>query len=358
MRIAIFQTNLRIGGIQRALLSLVKDEMLSMHTIDVYLLSSEIDYCIDSMPSNVTFHLLSNFPKISKIIPFKLARILFASQASDIKGSYDLAIDFDGYSFGTAFYALAVTSSKTAIWVHNDYMMRLRYDGKFRILYWAFKEKYSHFNRIIAVSRGVADAIATLLEPLDSSVMTVPNLVPQAELIELSKPSIDIDIPQDSVNVVCVGRLDSVKNPIASLKVFASAVKSGANLRLYFLGIGKLKKDLKRLSRELGVADRVFFLGAQPNPYPYIAQMDAILFNSQYEGQGIVLREAQVFGLALVFPERLEKYSWGLHGTDNLENALVSLKKKVVSGEGDLLNQYDVISHQHLSRLIQWAEED
>ena len=356
MRIAIFQTNLNIGGIQRALLSLLTDSLMLEHKIDLFLLNDKAEYSVDSLPSNVTVKRLSGFPSVAKVLPFRIARQMFSSCADVISDTYDLAIDFDGYSFGTAYYALAIKAHKTAIWVHSDYAMRLKHDPKFRLLYAAFKEKYRYFDCIVAVSQGVADSITSLLG-IHLSIMLLPNLISKNEINKLSNEPIDIDLPHSSINIICVGRLDAVKNPEGSLREFAAACEQGAELNLFFLGRGPQERYLKKLSEKLGVSDRVFFLGAKSNPYPYMAKMDVLLFNSLYEGQGIVLREAQVLGLGLVFPKRLEKYNGGLHGVESISDSLCELGKKPFIEEHDGFDHYDEATHKYLKSFIDWAEE-
>jgi glycosyltransferase involved in cell wall biosynthesis len=58
--------------------------------------------------------------------------------------------------------------------------------------------------------------------------------------------------------LLCAGRLERVKRPELALRALAA---SGAGVRLRIAGAGPLEAELRRLARDLGVADRVELLG-------------------------------------------------------------------------------------------------
>jgi 1,2-diacylglycerol 3-alpha-glucosyltransferase len=98
---------------------------------------------------------------------------------------------------------------------------------------------------------------------------------------------------------LCVGRLAREKNLELAFAVCAAA---GPRIRLALAGEGPLRRRLERLARELGIAERVRFLGpVAPAAMPdYYASADALLFPSVSETQGLVLVEALAAGLRIV----------------------------------------------------------
>jgi len=56
----------------------------------------------------------------------------------------------------------------------------------------------------------------------------------------------------------------------------------------------------ERLAQELGVADRVHFVGFQKNPYPYIEQATAMVVSSDFEGFSIAILEALALGTPVI----------------------------------------------------------
>lgn len=352
MRIAIFQTNMKTGGIERSLFSLLCSDVFQGHDIDLYLFDKQADYDLESLPNNVTIRYLEKFSKVTRAIPFEMIFTAESITRKDIAGDYDLAIDFDGYSPETACYTLRTKAKRKVIWAHNDYPERAKYDKKFKLMYWAFKSKFAFFDEAVAVSSGVAEALFSSAGVRRDEIRVIPNLVPEQEVLEKAKEGIDFNVDCNKINIVCVGRLDIAKNPEGALVEFASAAQDNPAITLYYLGKGKLKNQLEDKVAELGLDDRVTFLGAKPNPYPYMDQMDALLLNSFYEGQGIVLREGQALGLNLVFPKRLEKYNAGLEGTESVSTSLAGLAKKVLIPGHNYLADYNNDIKSQLSALI------
>jgi glycosyltransferase involved in cell wall biosynthesis len=66
------------------------------------------------------------------------------------------------------------------------------------------------------------------------------------------------------------------------------------NARWYVIGTGSLEWDLRELARTTGVGDKMVFLGALDNPYPYIRKCDVYVQPSRHEGWGLVVQEAML----------------------------------------------------------------
>ena len=107
-----------------------------------------------------------------------------------------------------------------------------------------------------------------------------------------------------------VGRFHYAKNHEFLIKVFAEIVQLireddkgrytliyGLPLRLMLLGEGSLMDDAKRLVHELGMDQRVLFLGNKSNVSDYYQAMDYFCFPSRYEGLPGTVVEAQAAGL-------------------------------------------------------------
>ncbi|WP_324726538.1 glycosyltransferase, partial [Pseudomonas chlororaphis] len=66
------------------------------------------------------------------------------------------------------------------------------------------------------------------------------------------------------------------------------------------LGSGRLEQNLKDLSRELGIADRVLFLGQVTEARRFFRAFDAFALSSDHEPFGMVLLEAMAAGVPLL----------------------------------------------------------
>jgi len=96
---------------------------------------------------------------------------------------------------------------------------------------------------------------------------------------------------------IAAGRLESVKDYPTLLRAFARAPLTA---RLLVLGIGPLEAELAALAAQLGLEQRVRFLGFEPNVERYMQAADGFVLSSRYEGLPMVLLEAGACGVPAV----------------------------------------------------------
>lgn len=94
-----------------------------------------------------------------------------------------------------------------------------------------------------------------------------------------------------------VGRFDYQKNHPYLLEVFAKVCKKRPDAVLLLLGDGGARQAMEERCRELGIAERVKFLGNRKDTERYYQAMDVFLLPSFFEGLPGVLVEAQAAGL-------------------------------------------------------------
>ena len=99
-----------------------------------------------------------------------------------------------------------------------------------------------------------------------------------------------------------VGRLAREKNQGFLLSAFALILKDLPAARLVLVGEGDDRPRLERLTRVLGIGERVRFVGAVPHEAvgDYYRAADLFLFPSTSETQGIVVLEAMAADLPVV----------------------------------------------------------
>jgi glycosyltransferase involved in cell wall biosynthesis len=92
--------------------------------------------------------------------------------------------------------------------------------------------------------------------------------------------------------LLCVGRLIPIKGHIVLLRALADAARELPDVRLDVAGRGPLEPALRALAKELGVADRVRFLGQVSPIQRAIEQAAIVVVPSLGEGFGMVALEA------------------------------------------------------------------
>ena len=152
--------------------------------------------------------------------------------------------------------------------------------------------KYRDADFVAALSAELAEEVATLTP---APVSVVPNGVNVARVRRLAAEPFDHPFLDGAAPVlVSVGRLTRQKG-------FDLAIRALALLpdeRFLIIGAGK-EMELRRLAAEMGVADRVAFLGFQANPFAIMARCDLYVSTSRWEGASNALLEALAVGLPL-----------------------------------------------------------
>ncbi len=110
-------------------------------------------------------------------------------------------------------------------------------------------------------------------------------------------------IPPEALVLVFVGGLCERKDPRLLVRLMPRVLAARPDTYLLLVG-PPLEPDyvaaLRGLVRDLGLGDRVVFVGEVPDAYPYLEAADIMTFGSHLEGFGTVVPEAQAAGLPVV----------------------------------------------------------
>ena len=349
-RIAIFQSDLHVGGIQKSLVNLMSQEMMDNYEVDVYLFDRKVFFDLSEIRPHIRTHYLKPFPYLFRVVPFALImrfmpRFRFASDEP-----YDVAIDFSNYQQDCAFGALTVPAKKRVMWIHNDMEIKYREEWKYRVLWTFFHNKFHRFDEFVAVSDGIIQPFRNKTGLQEAKVTAIPNLINTTEIFEKCEMPIDFEVDPKKVNIASMGHLNHQKGYDIMLDQLKPVCQKRKDLAVYIFGDGKEHAALVEQAKQNGLEDVVHFMGYQSNPYPYLNRLDAFYLESRYEGQGMVLWEAKALGLPLIFPKRLEKYNISLTGTDDIYGTLMHLQK--TETEKDDLHTYNEEIIRRLRRIL------
>lgn len=111
-----------------------------------------------------------------------------------------------------------------------------------------------------------------------------------------------IGVSDERFVIVSVGNCNNVKNHGALLRAIAMLP---SEIRALYLHIGREEEGTPErvLAAELGIEDRVRFLGSQADPLPFLWAADAFAMPSLHEGLGISAIEAVAAGVPLLCAE-------------------------------------------------------
>lgn len=138
----------------------------------------------------------------------------------------------------------------------------------------------------------------------------------------------------EGVLIGCICELAKIKNVDLVVRAIRLLPEK---FRLLLIGSGDEKKALLSLANNLGVGERVLFLGERPEAHRFLPLVDVFAMTSKSEGFCLALTEAAMYGKRIVcadIPGMREKYS------------------------DDEVTYFDVYSEEALVKAILLAEQD
>lgn len=148
---------------------------------------------------------------------------------------------------------------------------------------WMFK------NRPFVVMRNAIDA---------------QKFVYNSEIAKQKKEELGIE---DEFVLGHVGRFNLQKNHEFLINIFNEVCKQKENAVLLLVGTGELEEKIHEKVRNLGLNEKVMFLGVREDIPELMQAMDVFVFPSLFEGLPVTLVEAQAAGLPCVVSETITK---------------------------------------------------
>jgi glycosyltransferase involved in cell wall biosynthesis len=97
---------------------------------------------------------------------------------------------------------------------------------------------------------------------------------------------------KDNKIIVGIGRLTKQKNFSLIISAFNEILKKYPEYILIILGDGEKKSELLKLTKTLGLENKVHLVGFQENVYQYLIKADCFVLSSLWEDPGFVLLES------------------------------------------------------------------
>ena len=150
---------------------------------------------------------------------------------------------------------------------------------------------YPMMSTVVCISKGARDALEKWMPCTYNRTLIIPNG------IESRFEVIPERIEKPILSLLSVGRLHPSKNYSTILQALVGLKREW---EYQIAGDGPLQSDLERLTHELGIAERVRFLGHVPDVAPLLSKADIFLIPSAWEGFGLAAVEAMDAGLPII----------------------------------------------------------
>ena len=296
MKIAILIYSLAGGGAERVvsyLLPYLKSKGIEVHLV---LMNNTISYDI---PKDIPVHFIEKSQgdehgllKLLKLpwLAFKHARLL-----KKLKITHSFALLTRPSYINVLSQYFTKKNYKISISERSYPSMQYGYGNlQSRINNFLIKQLYPKADQLICNSHGNANDLIEKYKINASKITVVHNPINIDSINEIKQDSSIFQ--RDKFNVITVGRMDAGKNQ----ELLINTIVDFPKVHLYILGDGTLRTHLHNIVENLGVHNRVTFLGFDNNPFRYLKEADLFMFGSNHEGFPNVLLEAMACGLPIL----------------------------------------------------------
>ncbi len=172
---------------------------------------------------------------------------------------------------------------------------------KDRVLPLAVRALYGRADKIVGISKGVAEDIRKLSCVPESKVSFIynPVVTQRLKLDYESEEAVNLKDRAEQSIILTSGRLSFEKDYAALVDAFAK-LRALMDAKLVFLGDGPLKAELSAQAENLEIPGDVHFAGHVGNSMRYMKGADLFVMSSLFEGFCNVIVEALYCGLPVV----------------------------------------------------------
>lgn len=321
-KILIVNNNMHIGGVQKALISLlwsIQDQydvtLLLLHKGGEYMkelpprvrvITTRSAYRYLGMTKYDTFRLGEKlgrgfFGAVTRLLGRRCAIALMGLGQKKLKG-YDVAISYLHNSADRVFYGGCndfvlkhTTAMKKIAFLHCDHI-GCGADTRNN------KKQYAKFDAIAACSQGCADRFLQAAPELKTKITVVPNCHRFDDIQEKAAEA-PATLSEGKCNIITVARLGKEKGVERALRVIARIGPLKEKLHYYIIGDGIQKPLLQQIIKEEKLEDTVTLCGKMENPYGYLRAADLLLIPSYSEAAPLVIGEAVSLGTPVLSTE-------------------------------------------------------
>ncbi|EFK09547.1 glycosyltransferase, group 1 family protein [delta proteobacterium NaphS2] len=308
MHIAIFIYNMSGYGAPRRMLTLINEFVNRGHRLDLVFVKKGGPLVAELSASVRCFPLKSRW---ASLFPLRGLRKLKIFLSRNALANYlrrerpDVLLSAASHASLTALAARRSSGTGTPLVLRLSTHLTASHAGAgnvyLKMRYRRACRRYAEADAVIAVSRDIAEDIASNTGLARERITTIYNPAFTGDLID--KLSAPLDHPwfeKGSPPVILgVGRLAARKDFSTLLKAFA-AVRGRRPARLAILGEGGRRKALTALAQSLNIAADVDMPGFVDNPLPWMSRASVFVLSSTAEGLPGVLVEAMAAGCRIV----------------------------------------------------------
>jgi glycosyltransferase involved in cell wall biosynthesis len=319
-KIIFMLIDMNIGGTEKALLNMISEFKEDEYEITILMLEKHGGF-LDYIPDGVHTEYVKGYdrikqalnqpPQVTAVDYFKKGKVIKAFNISlfhliskvtknrsfffkyilknqpVLTKEYDVAVAYAGpMDFISYFVVNKIKARRKIQWIHFD-VTKIGFNDKFA------SKIYDKFDKLFVVSEEAKNKLINKLPSLKEKTDVFLNVVSSDIVLSQSKKDVSFNDDFDGIRILTVGRLTKEKGQDLAIRVMAQLISNSYKIKWYCIGDGNSRIEYEKLVATYDLQDHFIFLGADPNPYPYIAKCDIYVQPSRYEGYCITLIEAR-----------------------------------------------------------------
>lgn len=322
--------SLDAGGIERALISLLKEINYNLYEVTLILEKKEGIF-LNEIPSQVKIieYRISN----SKFITLRKIknRLKIAKMIALNHNKFDFACCYAPYSIPGSILTRYL-SKNNAIWIHSDYY-HLYNKNKDKITKFFDDRNIESFKHIVFVAEEARENFEKVYPNLKNKLYTCNNFIDSKDIINKAKINIKESKPKCPLFLNIARHQEHAKKLTRLIEASVILKKEGYDFEVWLIGSGEDSKLYEDLINKYKINDKIKLLGTQKNPYPYLKMADAFILTSEYEGfpvvylESLILNKPIITTLDILIDGLSIKDNYGLISKKNKEDIYLKMKE-------------------------------
>ncbi|WP_240375564.1 N-acetyl-alpha-D-glucosaminyl L-malate synthase BshA [Bacillus piscicola] len=276
-------------------------QLLAEKGHEIHFITTALPFRLNKTYPNIYYHEVEvNQYEVFQYPPYSLT---LASKMAEVVKRENLDVLHVHYAVPHAVCALLAKDMSTrdvkiVTTLHGTDITVLGHDQSLREI---IRYAIDRSDKVTAVSESLAAETAEVLgtsKPID----TIYNFVDEREYYP-AEPNLELKeaygIREEEKVVIHISNFRPVKRVVDVIEAFSYVEKSCPAV-LLMIGDGPDRTDACNKAAELGISDRVLFLGNQKNIVDYLQMSDLALLLSEKESFGLVALEAMACGVPVI----------------------------------------------------------
>lgn len=297
MKISHFVENLNRGGLERAVIDLIRAQVALGHRCQVVCLFERGSLADELAELDVPVHACAKRRGLD-LSALRRARRLLRAHATEVLHTHNATAHYHA--------VLAALGLPIRCTINTRHGMGALEVGSRRE--WLYRRSLARTDAVVTVCEAARRELLRLGTVPESRLVAIPNGIrieryAAADADMRGRLLDSLGLPAQTRVIGTVGRLAPAKDHLGLITAFAGMSDQVPDCVLVIVGDGELRGELEARIRATSLQDRVFLLGDRNDVGDLLRGFDLFAMSSRTEGYSIALIEASAAALPIVATE-------------------------------------------------------